>query len=145
MASEAQVTHSKLDRQTTQAEELQAAVTTRDEVIAQHEETLGHREDQIVESDAVINQRNTVIEFLQEQAQDLTSELEDAYAYIEYLQEHPMPPDVLNQPAGNEEEDPEEMEGVSDLDSDHEDPEPEAQSNDLFLSSESSVGNLDDF
>ena len=114
-------------------------------MIAQREETIGHREDQIVESDTIINQRNTVIEFLQEQAQDLTSELEDAYAYIEYLQEHPMPPDVPNQPAGNEEEDPEEMEGVSDLDSRHEDPEPEAQSNDLFLSSESSVGNLDDF
>ena len=114
MASEAQVTHSKLDRQITQAEELQAAVTARDEVIAQCEETIGHREDQIIESDTIINQRNTVIEFIQEQAQDLTSELEDAYAYIEYLQEHPMPPD---QPAGNEEEDPEEIEGVSDLDS----------------------------
>jgi len=59
-----------------------------------------------------------VIEFVQEQAQDHTSELEDAYAYIEYLQEHSMPPDVPNQPAGNEEEDPEEIEGVSDLDSD---------------------------
>ena len=106
---------------------------------------IGHREDQIVESDAVINQRNTVIEFLQEQAQDLTSELEDAYAYIEYLQEHPMPPDVPNQPAGNEEEDPEEIEGVFDLDSEHEDPEPEAQSNDPSFSSESSVGNLDGF
>ena len=129
MASEAQVTHSKLDRQITQAEELQAAVTDRDQVIAQREEMIGHREDQIVESDAVINQRNTMIEFLQEQAQDLTSELEDAYAYIEYLQEHPMPPDVPNQPAGNEEEDLE----------------PEAQSNDPSFSSESSVGNLDGF
>ena len=98
-------------------EELQAAVTARDEVIAQREETIGHREDQIIESDTIINQRNTVIEFIQEQAQDLTSELEDAYAYIEYLQEHPMPPDVPNQPAGNGEEDPEEIEGVSDLDS----------------------------
>ena len=29
-----------------------------------------------------------------------------------------MPPDVPNQPAGNEEEDPEEIEGVFDLDSD---------------------------
>ena len=95
--------------------------------------------------DTIISQRNTVIEFLQEQAQDLTSELEDAYAYIEYLQEHPMPPDVPNQPAGDEEEDPKEIEGVSDLDSEHGDPEPEAQSNDLFLSSESSIGNLDDF
>ena len=78
LASEAQVTHSKLDRQITQAEELQAAVTARDEVIAEREETIGHREDQIIESDAIISQRNTVIEFLQEQAQDLTSELEDA-------------------------------------------------------------------
>ena len=96
LASEAQVTHSKLDRQITEREELQAAVTARDEVIAQREETIGHREDQIVESNAIISQRNTVIEFLQEQAQDLTSELEDAYAYIEYLQEHLMPPDVPN-------------------------------------------------
>ena len=85
-----------------------------------------------------------MIEFLQEQAQDLTSELEDAYAYIEYLQEHPMPPDVPNQPVGNE-EDPEEIEGVSDLDSEHLDSKPEAQSNDLSFGSESSVGNLDDF
>ena len=45
-------------------EELQAAVTARDEVIAQREETIGHREDQFVENDALINQRNTVIEFL---------------------------------------------------------------------------------
>jgi uncharacterized protein (DUF3084 family) len=62
--------------------ELQAAVTARDEVIAQREHTIGHREDQIIESETIISQRNTVIEFLQEQAQDLTSELEDAYAYI---------------------------------------------------------------
>jgi len=114
-------------------------------VIAQREETIGHREDQIVESDAIISQCNTVIEFLQEQAQDLTSELEDAYAYIEYLQEHSMPLDVPNQPAGNEEEGPEEIEGVSDLDSEHEDPELEAQNNDLSFGSESSVGNLDNF
>ena len=134
-----------MDRQITQAEELQAAVTARDEVIAQREETIGHREDQIIESDAVISQCNTVIEFLQEQAQDLTSELEDAYAYIEYLQEHPMPPNVPNQPVGNEGEDPEENEGVSDLDSEQGDPELEAQSNELFLSSESLVGNLNNF
>ena len=66
-----------------------------------------------------------MIDFLQEQVQDLTLELEDAYAYIEYLQEHPMPPDVLNKPVGNE-EDLEEIEGVSDHDSEHEDSEPEA-------------------
>ena len=42
LASEAQVTHSKLDRQITQVGELQATVTTRDEVIGQHETTTGH-------------------------------------------------------------------------------------------------------
>jgi len=56
-----------------------------------------------------------------------------------------MPPDVPNQPVENEEEDPEESEGVFDLDSEHEGPEPEAQSNNLSFGSESSVGNLDDF
>jgi hypothetical protein len=61
-----------------------------------------------------------VIEFLQEQVQDLTSELEDANAYIEFLQVPLMPPDVPVQPEGNEEEDPEEIEGVSNLDSEHE-------------------------
>ena len=91
-------------------EELQAAVTAQDEVIAQHEEMIGHREDQIVENDALINQRNTEIEFLQEQVQDLTLELDDANAYIEFLQVPLVPPEIPEPPAGNEEEDPEEVE-----------------------------------
>ena len=86
-----------------------------------------------------------MIEFLQEQVQDLTSELEDANAYIEFLHVPLMPPDVPNQPEGNGEEDPEEIEGVSDLDSEHEGLEPEAQRSDLSVGSKSSVGNLDDF
>ena len=114
-------------------------------MIVQREETIGHREDQIVESDALITQRNTVIEFLLEQVQDLTLELDDANAYIEYLQVQPMPPDILDQPDGNGEEDPEEIEGVFDLDSEHEGLELEAQSSDLSFGSESSVGNLNDF
>jgi hypothetical protein len=56
-----------------------------------------------------------------------------------------VPPDIPDQPARNEEEDPEEIEGVSDLDSELEGLEPEAQSKDFSLGSESSVGNLDDF
>ena len=48
-------------------------------------------------------------------------------------------------PAGNEEEDPEEIEGVSKLYSEHEGLDPEAQNSDPSLGSESSVGNLDDF
>ena len=43
-----------------------------------------------------------MIEFLQEQVQDLTSELEDANAYVEFLQVQPMPPDVPNQLEGME-------------------------------------------
>ena len=57
----------------------------------------------------------------------------------------PVPPEIPEPPAGNEEEDPEKIEGVSYLDSEHEGLEPEAQSSDLSLGSESSVGNLDDF
>ena len=86
-----------------------------------------------------------MIEFLQEQVQDLTLGLDDANAYIEFLQEQPMPPDAPDQPEGNGEEDPEEIEGVSSLDSEHEGLEPEAQSSDLSFGSESSVGNLGDF
>ena len=55
LASEAQVTHSKLDRHIAQVEELQAAVTARDKVITQHDEMLGHREDQITENEALLN------------------------------------------------------------------------------------------
>ena len=144
LASEAQVTHSKLDRHIAQVEELQAAVTARDEVITQHEETICHREDQITENDALLNQRNIVIEYLQEQVQDLTLELDDANAYIEFLQVPPVPPKIPEPPAGNEEEDPEEIEGVSELDSEHEGLELEAQNSDPSLGSESLVGNLDD-
>jgi hypothetical protein len=52
------------DRQVTQIEQLQALVTEKDRIIAAREETILHREDQINESDAMITQRNTIIEFL---------------------------------------------------------------------------------
>ena len=85
-----------------------------------------------------------MIEYLQEQVQDLTLELNDANAYIEFLQVPPVPPEIPEPPAGNEGEDPEEIEGVSDLDSEHEGLEPEAQNSDPYLGSDSLVGNLDD-
>ena len=72
-------------------------------------------------------------------------ELDDANAYIEFLQVPPVPPEIPEPPAGNEEEDPEEIEGVFDLDSEHEGLEPEAQNIDPSLGSESSVDNFDDF
>ena len=72
-------------------------------------------------------------------------ELNDANAFIEFLQVPPLPPEIPEPPAGNEEEDTKEIEGVSELDSEYEGLEPEAQNSDPSLGSESSVGNLDDF
>jgi hypothetical protein len=94
----------------------------------------------------VIIQRNTIIEFLQEQVHDLTLELDDAIAHINVLHEQPVPPVAPeDSESEDEEEDPEEIEGVSDLDSEHGDPEPNPQSNHSSSGSQPSVGNLDDF
>jgi hypothetical protein len=87
-----------------------------EEIIAAREETILHWEDRINESDAIITQRKTIIEFLQEQ-------IHDAHANIDELQQQPVPPAVPVAPKG-EEEDSEEIEGVSDLDSEHGNPEP---------------------
>jgi hypothetical protein len=130
------------DRQVTQIEQLQALVTENEEIIAAREETILHREDQINESDAMITQRNTIIEFLQEQIHDLILEVDDAHAQINELQQQPVPPAV---PTPEVEEDPEEIEGVSDLDSEHGDPKPHPQPNHSLSGSQSSVGDLDDF
>jgi hypothetical protein len=70
------------DRQTTQVDQLRALVTQKDEIIAARDE----REDQINESDHIITQRNTIIEFLQEQIYDLILEADDAQAHLEELQ-----------------------------------------------------------
>ncbi|PUV26776.1 hypothetical protein PAHAL_J006200 [Panicum hallii] len=116
------------NRQVTQIVELQALVTEKEEIIAARDETILHREDQINESDAMITQRNMIIEFLQEQIHDLILEVDDAHAHIDELQQQPVPPAVPVAPEG-EEEDPEEIEG------------PDHSSS----SRQSSVGNLDDF
>jgi hypothetical protein len=88
---------------------------------------------QILESDAQIFRRNTVIDLLQEQVHDLNQELGDALGHIEMLQEQQMPPLVLNE-LGEEEEDseeePKEIEGVSEIDSEHGDLEPNPQDDD---------------
>jgi hypothetical protein len=116
----------------------------KEEIITAREEVILHREDQINESDAIITQRNTIIEFLQEQIHDLILEADDAHAHIEELQQQPVPPAAPVVLEGGE-EDPEEIEGVSDLDSEHGDPEPNPQPDYSSSSSQSSVGNLDDF
>jgi hypothetical protein len=124
--------------------ELQALVTEKEEIIAARDETILHREDQINESDVIITQRNTIIEFLQEQIHDLILEADDTHAHIEELQQQPIPPAIPVVPEGGE-EDPKEIEGVSDLDSEHGDPEPNPQPDYSSFGSQSSVGDLDDF
>jgi hypothetical protein len=131
-------------RQVTQIVELQALVTEKEETIAAREETILHREDQIDESDAIITQRNTIIEFLQEQIHDLILEVDNAHAHIDELQQQPVPPAVPIVPEGGE-ADPEEIEGISDLDSEHGDPEHNPQPDYSSSGSQSSVGDLDDF
>jgi hypothetical protein len=130
------------DRHITQVDQLRALVIEKDGIIATQNETIHHREDQINESDATITQRNTIIEFLQEQIHDLILEVDDANAHINELQQQPIPPAV---PAPEEEgeEDPKEIEGVSEIDSEHGDPviSPHHSSS----GSRSSVGNFDDF
>jgi hypothetical protein len=98
-------------------------VTEKEEIIAARDETILHREDQI---------------------HDLILEVDDAHAHIDELQQQLVPPAVPVVPEGGE-EDPEEIEGVFDLDSKHGDPEPNPQPDHSSSGSQSSVGNLDDF
>jgi chromosome segregation ATPase len=119
-------------------------VTKKEEIIAEWDETIVHREDQINESDVIITQRSTIIEFLQEQIHDLILEVDDAHAHIDELQQQLVHPTVPEAPEGEEEE-PEEIEGVSDLDSEHGNPEPNPQPDHSSSGSQSSVGDLDDF
>ena len=118
----------------TQIQGLQDAVAGRDHVIAQFEH-------QVMEHDAAIEQRNTVIGFLQGQVHELQADLDDAMAHIGMLQEEPVVP---AEPAVAE-ENPEEMEGVSVIASEHALAEPNPQPDDSSSGSASSVGNLDDF
>jgi hypothetical protein len=141
LTSIAQGHYRNADRQVSQIEELQALVMEKEEIIAERDKTSIHREDQINESDAIITQRDIIIEFLQEQVHDLILEIDDAHAHIDELQQQPVPPVV---PEGEEEE-PEEIEGVSDLDSEHGNPEPNPQPDQSSSGSQSSVGDLDDF
>jgi hypothetical protein len=139
----AQRYRNQVGRQNIQIEELQAAVTAREEVITQREETIQHREEQIVESDTLITQRDTIIDFLQEQVHELNLNLGQAIDHINMLHEQPVQPVVDEFESEEEEEDPEEVEGVSEIDSEHGDPvlSPHHSSS----GSQSSVGNLDDF
>jgi hypothetical protein len=107
---------------------------------------INNQENQIHERETVIAQCNIIIEFLQDQVQDLTIELDDAINHINDLHEQPAPPIVPEEnESEEEEEEPEEIEGESGLDSEHGGPAPNPQFNHSSSGRVSSVGNLDDF
>jgi hypothetical protein len=97
--------------------------------LAQRDVIINNQEHQIHERETVIAQRNTIIEFLQDQVQDLTIELDDAVNHINDLHEPPTPllvPEESESEEEEEEEEPEEIEGESGLDSEHGDPAPKS-------------------
>ena len=94
-----------------------------------------------MEHGAELEQCNIVIGFLQGQVNELQADWDDALAHIGVLQGQL---DAPAEPAAAD-EDPEEMEGVSDLDSEHALAEPNPQPDESSFGSASSVGNLDDF
>jgi uncharacterized coiled-coil protein SlyX len=108
---------------------------------------INNQENQIHERETVIAQRNIIIEFLQDQVQDLTIELDDAVNHINDLHEQTAPPVVPEESESEEEEEeePEEIEGESGLDSEHGDPALNPQSNHSSSGRVLLVGNLDDF
>ena len=75
---------------------------------------------------------------------ELQADLDDAMPHIGMLHEQPIPPVVPDEPTAAE-EDQEEIEGVSEIDSKHTPAEPNPQPDDSSSGSASSVGNLDDF
>ena len=95
----------------TQIQGINKVVAGRDNAIAQYEL-------QVLEHGAEIVQRDTVIAFLQEQVHEFQMELGDAMDHIGMLHEQPIPQVVPAEPA-TEEEDLEEIDGVSEIDSEH--------------------------
>jgi hypothetical protein len=59
--------HGEAARHIIRVDQLRAAMIEKNGIIATQNETIHHREDQIHESDHIITQRDTVIEFLQAQ------------------------------------------------------------------------------
>jgi hypothetical protein len=143
MSTLAQAHHGTITQQLDELDEFHNTMSAQVDLMAQRDVIINNQENQIHERETVIGQRDTIIEFLQDQVQDLTIELNDAINHINNLHEQPVPPAMPEGDESEEEEDPEEIEGVSELDFGHGDP---VLSPCHSLSgSQSSVGNFDDF
>jgi hypothetical protein len=93
-----------------------------------------------------VGEHEAMIEFLEKQIHDLNIELEDANGHIDmhHAQQAALhtPPDVMDV---DSDEEPEEMEGVSDLDYEVVAPQPAQMGAHSPARSESSVNNFDDY
>jgi len=124
-------------------------VNTRDEYIQDLNAQIDERgaqidqlEGQVQERDTLMGERNAEIELLEEQLNNLLIQLDDAMDHIEMLNAHHAPPDVMDVDA---EEEPEEMEGVSALDTISGIPIQAAHGAHSPVRSQSLINDLDDF
>jgi hypothetical protein len=78
----AQAHHGTITQQLDELNELHAITNAQVDLLAQRDVIINNQENQIHERETVIAQRNIIIEFLQDQVQDLTIELDDAVNHI---------------------------------------------------------------
>jgi hypothetical protein len=135
------------------AQSFQWAVNLRDEQMQDLVEEIGDRdarigqlEGQVQTLETTVGEHEAMIEFLEEQIHVLNIDLEDANGHIDlhHTQQAALhvPPDVMDI---DSDEEPEEIEGVSDLDYGVVIPQPAQMGAHYPARSESSVNNLDDY
>jgi hypothetical protein len=83
----AQAHHGTITQQLDELNELHAITNAQVDLLAQRDVIINNQENQIHERETVIAQRNIIIEFLQDQVQGLTIELDDAVNHINDLHE----------------------------------------------------------
>ena len=132
----AQAYHMMADTRDEQIKELSEELEDRDTRI-------GQLEGQVQEHDTLMGERDDMIAHLEEQLHDLNLELEDANEHIQWHHDQNAPPDVVAME--EDEEEPQEIDGVSGMDFEGEAPQPPPMGAHSPTRSESSVNNLDDF
>ena len=103
---------------------------------------IGQLEGQVEERDNILGERNDEIAHLGQQLNALQVQLEDALDHIDMIEAQQEQADVMDVDADDK---PEEMEGISGLDTISGVPMPPPQGAHSPVRSESSVNNLDDF
>ena len=113
-------------------------VNAREEQIVDLNAQIDQLDGQVEECDALLGERNAEIALLEQQLNALQNQLDDALDHIEVFEAQKAQPDAM-------EEEPQEVQGVSGLDTVSGVPMPPLQGAHSPVRSESSVNNLDDF